>query len=968
MKSWMRLLLLATLPAAAVVRVDFARPAGAVFDPSGLGTAAPVWNGPGRYATWAEGFRRGGFRTFRFPNGTLSNEYHWNGKGEFDSVGLWHPSAAEVGPGFTAYGLWRGTTKYNYDARLASHLTDGDTATLWWGETYEDSIRPWAILDLRAPTDFDSVEVLWGARRPESVRVEVWTGAAYPPPQHADPAGWKAVLEGRVTGGRSRLAGKPGTGRYVALRPGPSPNGVQVREVRLFRKGQLVTVNDPDPKRQTSVAAISAHPGSAGRAQPWIPEWTFDRFAAWLGTIPGSQALICVNFGTGTPEEAAAWVRYANVQKKYGIRKWHVGNEVDGHWEEGGPVDPAQYAVRFAAFSKAMKAVDPTIEVYGPASYSTEFWRRRSGRADGLSWMESFLVRIAALERAQKTRLVDGIDFHSYPYWFEQGPAREDSMLVSIGRFGEALDTLQAMMVRRLDDPASRMVSLSEFNTTVKVTAITMEATNGLGVAMMLQDLWSRHPDKSVSILWEPCGGEPMNPDGSPVESYGSLRLFTPPRGGLVSDLGDAPTGSFWGQYLVRAWMGGPGTRVVPAATPTSALRTTLATDSVTWSALAINPSEQPETLAVAFPAGAPRGGEVLAWGAAHYRWTDRTSEARALPNLGPTSRALSAGDSLVVVPPRSIVLVRRGRPAPQAPHVLHAAWTPGRLQPSDTLELFASVEAEGRRVSGASWTLGSASGRNLASFDGAWDGSREGVVVRVPATSLPRGVGQVLKLAFAIEGAPALTVPVQIDNEDVPRALRFLDPFDQPGLLAKNGQGWWAYGNGNNGTTMAIERVEDPEGGHFQGAFRIVQPPSQSWPNFALSGLNLTAGDFPADWKTFRGLVFDLKTRHDGAQGKFLVQALTTTVKDYDDFQASLPNTDGAWRRVWLRWDAFDQAGWGKDLGAFDPSVVRAIQFRADGAGAGSVEIANLAFWGTEGAALELKDPPRPSRGPMRR
>jgi hypothetical protein len=113
---------------------------------------------------------------------------------------------------------------------------------------------------------------------------------------------------------------------------------------------------------------------------------------------------------------------------------------------------------------------------------------------------------------------------------------------------------------------------------------------------------------------------------------------------------------------------------------------------------------------------------------------------------------------------------------------------------------------------------------------------------------------------------------------------------------------------------------------------------------------------------------VFDVRTRHSSAAGSFLLQALTTTVTDHDDYQIPLPSTSGSWRRVWVRWEEMDQAGWGKDQGPFDPAKLRALQFRVGGEGTGTIEIENLSFWATSGEALKLADPPRPSRGPTRR
>ncbi len=964
-------LLLAPSFALAAVHVDLSSPPGQSFDPSGMGTAAPVWNGPARYETWAEGFRRGGFQLFRFPNGTLSNEYHWNGAGTFDSVGIWHDDAKEVKPGFTVRSKWRGTTKDNYDSRLPSHLTDGDTTSIWWGETLQDSILPWAVLDLGSPQRVDSLEIFWGDRRPQAWRLEAWGAGNWPAPHQADPGFWATAFQmDQRPSARTQAAFGVKMARFYALRPLKASQGVQVREVRLFSKGKLVTANLPDPRAQTKVVAISAHPGNDGRDPAWIPEWTFDRFMDWTGKIPQSQALVCVNFGTGTPQEAADWVRYANVVKKYGVKKWHVGNEMDGNWEEGGPVDPAQYAIRFVEFVKAMKAVDPTIEIYGPGSYSMEFASRSSGRNDGLSWMESFLWRIGNLERMDKQQYLDGIDFHAYPYWFDSGKPTEEALLRAVDGLGNALDTLKAMASRRLDHAMSRKISLSEFQATVKVSALTLEEVDGLAMTMMLQDLWSRFPERSVSVMWEPSGGEPMNPDGSPLESYGSLRIFTPARSGLRSDLGEPPTSAFWGHFLTRLWMGPLGSRVVPQ-TKAGSSRVTVSVHKDWRSILATNPSNSPETLIVPTaislglkPSKTANVAEVLVWGPEHYHWTDRTASARAIPNLGPTASPLGITDSVIAVPARSVVIVRLGSLPASGIKLLHASWTPERMNPSDTLAFSASVQAEGKRLTGATWSVPGSKPQALASFDGARDGSHEAVVGRIPASALPRGRNLSVQIVFHAGSNDSLVVPLTYSLEDLPRAIKAIALFDQPGLTTTSGQSFWTYGHSGNGTKLDIVREEDGNGGHFAGTFQIIQPSTLTYPNFALAGVNLAKSEWGEDWKQFRGLVLDIRTRHNGAAGKFVLQALTTTVTDYDDFMVVLPNTEGSWKRLWIRWEDFAQEGWGKAKGVFNPDALRAIQFRANGEGQGTLDLDNLCFFGTEGPGIELKEPARPMRG----
>ena len=93
---------------------------------------------------------------------------------------------------------------------------------------------------------------------------------------------------------------------------------------------------------------------------------TFSNFCRCVTNL-GAQAMITVNYGTGTPQEAASWVAYANISNHLGFKYWEVGNEiyawptetdtnVPGH-------DPYLYGSRAAAYIQQMKAVDPTIKI-----------------------------------------------------------------------------------------------------------------------------------------------------------------------------------------------------------------------------------------------------------------------------------------------------------------------------------------------------------------------------------------------------------------------------------------------------------------------------------------------------------------------------------------------------------------------------------------------------------------------------
>ncbi|GAA2215548.1 cellulose binding domain-containing protein [Nonomuraea monospora] len=100
------------------------------------------------------------------------------------------------------------------------------------------------------------------------------------------------------------------------------------------------------------------------------PDTDFDTFMRGVRRT-GAQPMVTANYGTGTAEEAAAWVRHANITKGYGVKYWEIGNENygNGHygsaWEADNHADksPNEYARHVVAYADAMKAVDPTIKI-----------------------------------------------------------------------------------------------------------------------------------------------------------------------------------------------------------------------------------------------------------------------------------------------------------------------------------------------------------------------------------------------------------------------------------------------------------------------------------------------------------------------------------------------------------------------------------------------------------------------------
>ena len=89
-----------------------------------------------------------------------------------------------------------------------------------------------------------------------------------------------------------------------------------------------------------------------------------------VATNTHAQVYFIVNYGSGTPQQAAAWVKFCNITNHCSFKYWEVGNEVGGSWEEDDnttapwqPHDPWTYAMRFKDYYNQMRAVDPTIKI-----------------------------------------------------------------------------------------------------------------------------------------------------------------------------------------------------------------------------------------------------------------------------------------------------------------------------------------------------------------------------------------------------------------------------------------------------------------------------------------------------------------------------------------------------------------------------------------------------------------------------
>ncbi len=124
----------------------------------------------------------------------------------------------------------------------------------------------------------------------------------------------------------------------------------------------------------------------------------------------GAQPYICVNVGSGTPEEARQWVEYCNAEQDttltreraangspepFGVKYWGIGNE---NWGCGGRMNPEHYANLYRQFATFMRNTDvATYFIACGSMYHKLGWDKRV---------------LKSLKEAED--IIDAISIHNY--------------------------------------------------------------------------------------------------------------------------------------------------------------------------------------------------------------------------------------------------------------------------------------------------------------------------------------------------------------------------------------------------------------------------------------------------------------------------------------------------------------------------------------------------------------------------
>ena len=940
-----------------VIKVDDLHPGIVINKDNMMSADLAIWNPPSRYYDMTSALVDGGYTLFRFPNGSLSNDYHWNGIGKYDSTGLWISEENRWARGFLGETIYRGTTKDNYGFVRRSHLADDNMETMWWGEILDPADPPWIVVEFPEKQNLDSLQIDWGNLRPKSFEFSYWTEdyAEYPGVHQALENKLKLAGTVKVTGATTKYKFKQIRARYVAIRfkaqELPS-KGVQIREMKLY-SGETDLLGGNNYK----FYAMSTRNGDKARTDWTDIKWDFETFMDYIKTLPNAKAVICVNAGTGTSKEAAAWVHYANKVKGYNIKQWEIGNELDGEWEESGPISARHYAARFLEYARAMKTVDSTIILHGPLFSTHKMTQKGAGLLDGKYWMEEFLRIVGEAEKKDGKRYLDVVDLHNYPYWTPNAPDAHE-MLKAMLDVGPNMDTLDVWMKRHLD--GERRVFLSEFSTCVQGFSLLMDYPQAAAVASIFAQHAVRFGNRLQVLPWDAFGNVFKGPD----DTWGTISMTALLKEGSWNHWKSLePTAEYFGLYMTFMDFLENGFAVLPVKSTSRDIEAYAIGKGDSARVMIVNLSDAPQVVQIdrASVKGDSKGDlvrtQVEIFGEDQFKWVGTSQNAYPYPKMGPSGRRLNPSKSKdITVPPFGLAVVQinpkvvgLGKETAAMPKVLTAALEKKVLLASDTLDLFATaIQQNGQLTEGMLVIPELGISKLITPDDGKWNASIESFHVKVPLPEkVKRGSATaVIKLSGIGGKKSEFKIPFRVRGEY--RTTSVMQNFDS-GLDAVD---WFPVANGDNATTIGAKVFNGapPHGGFIRHDFMIEQPPTQGWPNFAGAYYII-----PEEVHKSVGIVFDYATNHSNPDGYFEVQIASEQVKDYDEFMVRLRNTRGSWVRDTLIWENMTQEGWGKTVEQLDPKQIKNFSWRARYSGTGYISLDNIYLLQEDGTEVPM-------------
>lgn len=177
----------------------------------------------------------------------------------------------------------------------------------------------------------------------------------------------------------------------------------------------LVVPFDMLPAAYDSGVTILRFPAGSWGDHNNVTKLQIDQFMGFANKV-GATAMFNARLLGGTPEQAAEMVRYTNIEKKYNVQYWGIGNEPTLYQSEvkkfGETYDTARFNKEWREFAIAMKAVDPSIKLIGAEINQFSFSTEEGATTNFGTWDETWFIDFLKANGD----MVDIVSFHRYPF------------------------------------------------------------------------------------------------------------------------------------------------------------------------------------------------------------------------------------------------------------------------------------------------------------------------------------------------------------------------------------------------------------------------------------------------------------------------------------------------------------------------------------------------------------------------
>jgi hypothetical protein len=315
----------------------------------------------------------------------------------------------------------------------------------------------------------------------------------------------------------------------------------------------------------------------------------FDQFMNGVQSI-GAQPIITIDYGSGTAQEAAGWVHYANkggsgyngpvptysggssTGHTYGIKYWEIGNEIYGNGTYGGSGwetdnhahTPATYASNLVSYAQAMKAVDSSIKIGAVLTTPGNWPDGQTNSASPQPWNTTVLSNACS-----------SVDF-VIAHWYPQNPGSESdsSLLGDASQIANMASTLRSEINQYCGSHASAVqIMVTETNS---VSSAPGKQTVSVVNALFLADdymSWLEHGAINVD-WWDLHNGANAGNNSSSLygsANYGEYGVLANAScaGSACEPSANTPLPAYFGLQMLTK-LGGPGDTMVSSSSSQS--------------------------------------------------------------------------------------------------------------------------------------------------------------------------------------------------------------------------------------------------------------------------------------------------------------------------------------------------------------------------------------------------------------